>query len=101
MELTNQERKLIERSTKKYQSTLYRKGPFLGWIGVVLFSVGLMRTFSWADVLLSAWSYHLFLWTGFSIIIWSQYALAVSVIGKLSDQINRLQRQSEKHKDSK
>ena len=90
MELTNQERKLIERSTRKYQSYLYRKSQLLGWIGIAFFSIGFMRVFSWSASLLPAWCFRLFLLSGFIIIFWSQYAVAMTVIGKLSDQIKRL-----------
>jgi hypothetical protein len=96
MELSKLERRLIEKSTKNYEGFMYRKSQLLGWIGVVFFAVGLMRTFSWSSLLLPAWCYRLFLWMGFAIIFWSQYALAVTVIGKLSDKIHRLEQQSGK-----
>jgi hypothetical protein len=96
MELTNQERKLIERSAIKYQSTFYRRSQLLGWIGVALFGIGLMRSVSLSASLLPAWCSSLFLWAGFTIIFWSQYALAVTVIGKLYAQVQGLERQPEK-----
>jgi len=43
MELTKQERKLAELSAKKYHNLLYRKSQFIGWIGAVLFGLGLLR----------------------------------------------------------
>jgi hypothetical protein len=101
MELTKLENKLMERAIKKYQSPMYRKSQLLGWIGVAFFSIGLMRTFSWSSSLLPGWCYRLFLGAGFMIIFWSQYALAVTVIGKLAAQIQKLERQSGRHTDGK
>lgn len=85
MELTKHERKLAELAAKKYHRLLYRKSQLIGWLGVVIFSIGLLRIFPLPEF------YHgLFLWAGFAILIWSTFALAMTVIGKLYDHIQNL-----------
>jgi hypothetical protein len=49
LELTKSERKLAEVSVKRYRGLLFRKAPLLGWIGVVLFLLGILRIFSWLE----------------------------------------------------
>jgi len=56
----------------------------------------------WSSSLLPGWCYRIFLCSGFIIIFWSQYALALAVIGKLSVHIEKLARGSGKaHVDNK
>lgn len=91
MELTKQERKFAEISAKKYHRLLYRKNQVIGWLGVILFSLGLLRLFS-----LPAWCHHLLATIGFTMLMWSMLALAMTVTGKLYEHVQRTEAKPEK-----
>jgi hypothetical protein len=88
MDLTKQERKFAELSARRYNRFFYRKSQLFGWVGVVLFTFGLMRLFQLPG---PAWLSRLFLLAGFSLIILSSLAFAMTIIGKLygKDQQSR------------
>ncbi len=49
MELTKRERKLAEISVKRYHGFFYKKAALLEWVGIILFLLSLVRSFSWLE----------------------------------------------------
>jgi Co/Zn/Cd efflux system component len=86
MELTKEEKRLAERSLKKHKGFLCRKSGILGWIGVVLFAVGILPIFSLAE-----WIDDLLVSAGFVLLILSLISLCMRVIGKLYARIQELE----------
>ncbi len=78
MELTKQELKFAEVSAKRYRSLPYRKSQLIGWIGVVLFCLGLLRILP-----LTTSIQHLLLRGGFFLIVIGTIMFAMTIIGKL------------------
>jgi len=80
MNLSKQERKFAELSARIYHRFFYRKSELFGWMGVALFTFGLLRRFSLPG---PAWLYRFFLLAGFSLIVLSSLAFTLTIIGKL------------------
>lgn len=78
MELTEQERKFAEFSAKRHQNLLYRKSQLIGWFGVALFGLGLLKLLP-----VSVSTQKLFLRAGFFLIVMSTILFAMTIIGKL------------------
>jgi hypothetical protein len=78
MELTEQERKFAEFSAKRHQSLLNRKSQLIGWIGVVLFGLGVLHFLP-----VSVSTQKLFLRAGFILVVMSLILFAMTIIGKL------------------
>ncbi len=87
MDLTKQERKFAEVSAKRYRSLLYRKNQLIGWIGVVLFGLGLLRILP-----VSSSIQHLLLQSGFFLIVIGTIMFAMTIIGKLYLRNRELER---------
>lgn len=88
MELTKQERKLVDRSLKKYRKFFCQKSGYIGWFGVVLFLLGILPIFSWAD-----WIDDLVKTAGVTMVILSVFGFAMTVIGKLYQRVKELEDQ--------
>ncbi len=78
MELTKQERKFAELSARRYRSLLYRKSQLIGWLGAILFGLGLLRLLP-----VSASIQRLLLQGGFILMVISTIMFAMTIIGKL------------------
>lgn len=78
VELTKQEQKFAEISAKKYRRFFYRNSQRIGWFGVVLFTIGLLRIPP-----LPPWSHKLLVPIGFFTVLSSSYTFAMRVAGKL------------------
>ena len=90
MELTKQELKFAKLSAKRYHWLLFRKNQLIGWIGVMVFGLGLTRILP-----LPAWCNHLLSSIGFILLMLSLFAFAMTVMGKLYDQVQILEQRSE------
>jgi hypothetical protein len=87
MELTKQERKFAELSAKRYRGLLYRNSQLIGWVGVVLFGLGLLRILP-----VSASVQKLLLQGGFFLIVMSTIMFSMTIIGKLYTRNQELDR---------
>lgn len=82
VELTKQERKFAEISAKKY-----RNSQRIGWFGVILFTIGLLRIPP-----LPPWSHKLLVQIGFFTVLSSAFTFAMTVAGKLYLHIKVLEK---------
>jgi DNA-directed RNA polymerase subunit RPC12/RpoP len=86
MELTKQERKFAEISAKKYRRFFYRNSQRIGWFGVILFTIGLLRIPP-----LPPWSHNLLVQIGTLLTVSSTFTFAMTVAGKLYLHIKALE----------
>jgi hypothetical protein len=78
MELTSREEKIAKRCAAKYNSFIFRNGKIIGWIGVVLFGLGILPL-----IPLPEWLKILFFSMGILMIIHGVFSDFITVIGKL------------------
>ncbi len=91
MELTKYEQKLAEISIRKYRHFLYKKSQLIGWLGAGLFSLGLLQILP-----LSPLNNRFLVDIGFVILMWSVFATAMTVIGKLYEHVQSLEAKQDK-----
>ena len=87
MELTKQERKFAEISVRRSQNLLFRYSQPIGWLGVILFGLGILKLLP-----LPEWCHKLFLEGGFFIIVISTLTFSMTIIGKLYEHIQAQER---------
>ncbi len=94
VELTKQERKFAEISAKKYHRFFYRNSIKIGWIGAILFSLGLLRIPP-----LPPWGHTMLVQIGFFISISSTVTFAMTVAGKLYINLKAIEKSAPENKD--
>jgi hypothetical protein len=93
-ELTKQERKFAEISAKKYHRFFYRNSIKIGWIGAILFSLGLLRIPP-----LPPWGHTILVQFGFFTLISSTVTFAMTVAGKLYINLKAIEKSAPESKD--
>jgi hypothetical protein len=86
IELTKRERKIAEISVKRYHGLFYKKSHLLGWVGCLLFLMGLLKIFS-----VPQWCRDLFLYIGFTVLTLSILVQIMGLVGKLYEEVQRLE----------
>jgi DNA-directed RNA polymerase subunit RPC12/RpoP len=87
VELTKREQKFAEISAKKHNRFFYRNILIIGWIGAILFMIGILRIPP-----LPSWSHTLLVQLGFFITLSSSVTFAMTVAGKLYINLKTLER---------
>lgn len=77
MELTPREKKIAIRCATQYKRLLFRNGKIIGWVGVILFGLGIV------PMVPSEWPKTLSLYIGILLITHSVFSDFITVIGKL------------------
>ena len=93
MEFTKQEEQLYQYLCKKYQRLYFRKYNVIGWIGVVLFAMGMFHIIP-PDKALHKVLGNTSQW----LIVISFVGMLVTVIGKLHIRVQELEKQLKRHK---
>ena len=86
MTLSKRERRLAEISVKRYHSLFYKRSGLFEWVGVILFTVGLLKMSS-----LPQWSHHLFLYVGCTVLFLGTLGQLMGLVGKLYEEVQRLE----------
>jgi DNA-directed RNA polymerase subunit RPC12/RpoP len=94
VELSKYERKFAEISAKKYNRFLYRHSLKIGWIGAILFSLGILHIPP-----LSSWGHTILVQIGFFTLISSTVTFAMTVAGKLYINLKVLEKSPTEKKD--
>ena len=78
MELTTREEKIAKRCAAKYNVFIIRNGKIIGWVGVVLFGLGILHLIPFSEWL-NIFSFSI----GTLMIIYGVFSDFIIVIGKL------------------
>jgi hypothetical protein len=94
VELSKHERKFAEVSAKKYHRFFYRNSIKIGWIGALLFSLGILHIPQ-----LPSWGHTLLVQIGFFTLMSSTVTFAMTVAGKLYINLKALEKGPIEKKD--
>jgi len=86
MELTSREEKIAKRCAAKQDSFIIRNGKIIVWVGVVLFTLGILPL-----IPLPQWIKTLFLDIGMFMIIYGIFSDFIIIIGKLYNRSKEIQ----------